>query len=145
MYDLLHGFHAIGWVRLAVFAGLSILGEVVEALLGMVYVAKKGASRHGLIGAAVGGFVGVALGTGSTPIVGSIVGGFVLAFAGAVAGEYWHERRLAASVRIGLHATVGRLLATTAKYVLAVIGTLLVIVAAAPGRAGSPRRRRAAR
>lgn len=132
LYDLLNGFDAIGWGRLAVFAGLLTLGEGLESLLGLVYVAKKGATRYGLVGATLGGFVGAALGTAFTPIVGSIVGGFTLAFVGAVAGEYWHERRLAASVRIGLHATVGRLLATTAKYILAILGAVLVIAAAAP-------------
>jgi hypothetical protein len=126
LYDALHGFGVIGWPRLVIFAALLGVGELIEALLGSVYVAKKGASRWGVVGAFVGGIVGAILGTPVFPIAGTIAGGFLGAFAGAVLGEYLRDRRLEPSLRIGVHATIGKLLAVTAKGALAAAGAVVV-------------------
>jgi uncharacterized protein YqgC (DUF456 family) len=133
LYDLLHGFDAIGWKNLAVFAALLGVGELVEAALGTVYVAKQGATRYGMIGGFVGGMVGAVAGTGVVPVVGTILGSFAGAFGGAVLGEYMREQQLEPSLRIGVHATIGRLLALTAKLALALAGAVVVIRAGFPG------------
>ena len=44
--------------------------------------------------------------------------------------EYWRDRRLDASLRVGLHATVGKLLAALGKMALAVAGATVAAVAA---------------
>jgi len=132
VYDLFFGFSQIGWLWLGVFAGLLVVGEIIESLLGMVYVAKKGATRYGIIGGFVGGLVGAALGSGVVPIVGTLIGTFVGAFVGAVAGEYLRDQQLEPSLRIGWHSTVGRLLATTVKFALSVTGSVLALRAALP-------------
>ena len=132
VYDLFFGFSQIGLTWLAVFAGLLVLGEIVESLLGMVYVAKKGATRYGIVGGFVGGLVGAALGSGVVPILGTLLGTFVGAFVGAVAGEYYRDRQLEPSLQIGWHSTVGRLLATTVKFALSVTGSVLALRAAIP-------------
>lgn len=130
VYDALWGFGAVGPGRLVIFAALLGLGELVEALLGSVYVARRGATRWGVVGAFAGGIAGAVLGSGVAPILGTLAGGFVGAFAGAVAGEFWRDRRLEPSLRIGFHATVGRLLAALVKGALAAAGAVLVAVAA---------------
>lgn len=132
-FDAITGFTAIGWIPLAVFAGLLGVGEAVESLLGMVYVARKGATRWGVIGAFVGGVVGAVLGSGLVPVVGTLIGGLLGAFGGAVGGEYLRDQQLEPSLRIGVHATVGKLLATTVKFGLSVAGTVLVVRAALTG------------
>ena len=129
-YDALWGFGAIGWPRLAAFAALNGVGEVVEALLGSFYVAKRGATRWGVAGAFAGGIVGAIAGSAIAPILGTLAGGFLGAFGGAVLAEYWRDRRLDASLRVGLHATVGKLLAALAKMALAVAGATVAAVAA---------------
>ena len=133
LFDLIAGFEAIGWVWLAVFAGLLAIGEVVESLLGIVYVAKQGATRHGVVGAFLGGILGAILGSGALPVVGTLVGGLAGAFGGAVLGEYLRDQQLEPSVRIGMHATIGKLLATSVKFGLSVAGTVLVVRAALSG------------
>jgi uncharacterized protein YqgC (DUF456 family) len=133
LFDAFTGFSAIGWVPLVIFAGLLGLGEAVESLLGMVYVARKGATRWGVIGAFVGGLVGAVVGSGMVPVLGTLLGGLLGAFAGAVGGEYLRDQQLEPSLRIGLHATVGKLLATTVKFGLSVAGTVVVIRAALTG------------
>lgn len=130
VYDLFFGFSQIGWTWLAVFAGLLVVGEIIESLLGMVYVAKKGATRYGIIGGFAGGLIGAAMGSGVVPIMGTLLGSFAGAFAGAVAGEYLRDQQLEPSLRIGLHSTVGRILATTVKFALSVTGCVLALRAA---------------
>lgn len=132
-YDLFFGFSAVGWLWLGVFAGLLVLGEIVESVLGLVYVAKKGATRYGIVGGFAGGIAGAVLGSGVVPVFGTLIGTVVGAFVGAVGGEYMREQKLEPSLRIGLHSTVGRLLATTVKFALALAGSFLVIRAGAPG------------
>lgn len=130
LYDLAYGFERIGWTWLGVFAGLIVLGEILESLLGTLYVARKGASRYGLLGGFVGGIVGAVVGSGALPVVGTILGSVAGSFGGAVAGEYYRNQQLEPSLRVGWHATVGRLLATTAKFALALTGTVLALRAA---------------
>ena len=130
LYDLLHGFDRIGWTVLGIFAGLLVLGEIVESLLGTLYVARKGATRYGVIGGFVGGIVGAIVGSSAMPLVGTLVGGALGAFGGAVLGEYLRDQRLEPSLRIGWHATVGRLLATSVKFALALSGSILAARAA---------------
>lgn len=132
-FDAITRFSAIGWISLAIFAGLLVLGEVIESVLGSVYVAKKGATRWGILGAFVGGLVGAIAGSGVVPVVGTLLGGLLGAFGGAVAGEYLRDQQLEPSLRIGVHATVGKLLATTVKFGLSVAGTVLVVRAALTG------------
>jgi hypothetical protein len=130
VYDLSFGFSRIGWLWLGVFAGLLVLGEIVESLLGTLYVAKRGATRYGVLGAFVGGIAGAILGSGAVPVVGTILGSIAGSFGGAVLGEYYRNQRLEPSLRVGWHATVGRVLATTTKFTLALIGSFLALRAA---------------
>jgi uncharacterized protein YqgC (DUF456 family) len=130
LFDAAQGFGEIGWITLAIFAGLLVVGEIVESLLGMVYVAKKGATRWGVVGGFVGGVIGAILGSGALPVVGTLIGGLIGAFGGAVAGEYLRDQQLEPSLRIGVHATIGKLLATSVKFGLSVSGTVLVVRAA---------------
>ena len=133
VFDAFTGFSSIGWISLAIFAGLLIVGEVIESALGLVYVAKKGATRWGVVGGFVGGIAGAILGSSAVPVVGTLLGGLAGAFGGAVLGEYLRDQQLEPSLRIGVHATVGKLLATTVKFGLSVAGTVLVIRAALAG------------
>lgn len=125
LWDVFHGFGSIGWVRLVVFAVLLLVGEAVEAALGSLYVARKGASRWGIVGTFLGGILGAIVGSGLMPVAGTLIGAFVGAFAGAVGGEYLRDRRLEPSVQVGFHATVGRLLALSVKGTLAAAGAVL--------------------
>ena len=133
LYDLFYGFQAVGWLPLSGFAVLLGIGEAIEAALGTLYVAKKGATMYGMVGGFIGGIVGAIAGSSVLPIVGTMLGGFVGAFGGAVSGEYLRQQQLEPSLRIGMHATVGRLLAVTVKFSLAMAGTLWVLIEGVPG------------
>jgi uncharacterized protein len=120
LYAAITGFQDVGWGLLLILLGLAVLGEVIESLLGLVYVAAKGATRYGVGGAFVGGLVGATAGSSVLPVIGTILGSFLGAFVGAMFGEYLRERRMEPSLRIGWHAFAGKMLATLIKFALGV-------------------------
>ena len=109
------------------------MGEGIEFLLGTFYVAKKGATKSGVVLAFVGGLVGAALGNSVFPVAGAVLGSFVGGFGGAVVGEYINQKRLEPSLRVGGHAFVGRLLAILVKHVLGLVMVFLILRATFPG------------
>ena len=140
LYDLFHGFGAIGWPWHLGFAALLGLAEGVEFLLGTLYVAKRGASRAGTVGCMVGGFAGAMAGSALLPGAGTVAGGIVGAFGGVILGEYLRDRSRPPDLRLGFHATLGRILAITVKFVLSLAGLAAVgwvAVASLTGK-GSP-------
>jgi len=124
----LTGLSGMTWTWLAVAVGIAILGEVLEAVVGLVVVAKKGGTRWGVAGMFVGGIAGAVLGAPVAPPLGSVVFGFVGAFVGGGVGEYLRSRRLDDAVRIGFWSFVGRSAATAGK-VAAGLCILWIIVA----------------
>jgi uncharacterized protein YqgC (DUF456 family) len=133
IHAIVTGFHPIGWQLLILLLGIALVGEGLEFLIGTFYVAKKGASKVGVGGAFVGGLVGAALGAPLVPIAGAVLGSFVGAFLGAILGEYWRQRRLEPSLRIGGHAFLGKLAAILVKHALGLVIVALILRATWPG------------
>jgi uncharacterized protein YqgC (DUF456 family) len=127
IYDLATGFTTVGWKLLLVMAGIAVVGEIIESFLGLVYVAHKGATKWGVLGAFVGGLAGAIGGTFIMPVVGSLIMGFVGAFAGAVLFEYFYYRSLDKALQTGFFAFIGKLLAMIVKFVLglAIVGIFI--------------------
>jgi len=132
IHALVTGFDPITWKLLLVLLGLALLGEGIEFVVGTFYVAKKGASRYGVIGAFVGGLSGAALGNGVVPVIGAVMGSFAGGFGGAVLGEYYNREKLEPSLRIGGHAFLGRLLAIFIKHAIALLMVFLILKATIP-------------
>jgi uncharacterized protein YqgC (DUF456 family) len=132
IHALVTGFDPIGWQLLLLLLGIALLGEGLEFLVGTFYVAKKGASRAGVICAFVGGLLGAVAGSPLVPIVGAILGSFVGAFLGAILGEYYQQRRLEPSLRIGAHAFCGKMAAILIKHALGLVMVGLVLRATWP-------------
>jgi uncharacterized protein YqgC (DUF456 family) len=133
IHALVTGFDPLGWGLLAGLLALALVGEGIEFLVGTFYVAKKGASRHGVIGGFTGGLLGAVAGTPWLPVIGSILGSFVGAFSGAILGEYYHQRQLEPSLRIGAHAFVGKLTAILIKHAIGLVMVGLILRATWPG------------
>jgi len=127
VHALVTGFDPVGWRLLAVLAGLALVGELIEFVVGTFWVAKQGATKAGVAAAFVGGLVGAVLGNGLLPVAGAVLGSFVGAFGGAVLGEYRRRRRLEPSLRIGGHAFLGRLLAMVIKHALGLVMVFLIL------------------
>jgi len=112
---LVTGFAKLTLIQFLVCVGLAVLAEVIESLLGVVIVAKRGGSKLGMIGSIVGGFAGVLLGGGLFPPVGSVILGFAGAFLGAVFGEILHNPDMKVALHVGFWSFVGRMTAMAAK------------------------------
>lgn len=127
IYDVASGFSTMGWKWLPVMAVMLVVGEIVESFLGVVYVAHKGATKWGVLGAFLGGIFGAIAGGFVIPFVGSIVFGLIGAFAFAVIFEYLFYRKLDHALQTGFFAFVGKLSAMFVKLVLSLLNLGLFI------------------
>jgi len=109
------GFEHLSWLVWIVLLALAVLGEVVEALLGVAAARGFGASKWGMFGTFVGGILGAIAGTAWIPLIGSLIGAFVGAFAGAFVAEWFSGRAVRASARAGTGAFLGKVAATGLK------------------------------
>jgi uncharacterized protein YqgC (DUF456 family) len=125
----LTGLGNLTWWWFIVVVALAAVGEVIEALLGLGVVAKKGGTRWGVVGTFIGGLLGVTLGAPVAPPLGSLVFGFVGAFAGAAGGEYLRNQRVEEALRVGFWSFVGRSLATMGKVSVGFCIVWIIIVA----------------
>ena len=124
----------VGWIGVAVVAGLAVVGEVIEFAAGAAGAAKEGGSRRGMLlailGTVVGSIAGAIIGV-PIPVVGSIIaavgGGALGAFCGAYLGETWKGKTSAESLAVSKAALIGRLLGTMAKLI---VGAVMVVVIA---------------
>jgi uncharacterized protein len=104
------GFVHVGTVGLVIIGVLAALTFVVDFLASLLGAKRAGASPHALIGATLGGIVGLFLG-----IPGIILG----PFAGAVAGELLARRDLLQAGKVGLGTWLGLVAAAVLKVVIA--------------------------
>ena len=127
IYDAFTKFTAVGWPWLLLMVAMAGIGEVIEALLGSVVIARRGATRWGVLGAFVGGIAGAIIGTGVVPVVGSVIFGLVGAFSGAVAGEYIYLNNIRQAIDMGFWAFIGKLQALLVKFALG-LGVLAIFI-----------------
>ena len=112
-------FTHVGWGWLALLFVLAALTYAVDLAATALGAKKFGASPRAVIGALLGGLVGIFLGP-----LGIILG----PFAGAVLAELSLRRDWASAQRAGVGATLGLVLGAVAK--LALAGAMLGIFAA---------------
>lgn len=114
-YDAYYQWQRLGWKWLAVLGALAAAGELAELLSTAIAAQRAGASRRAGIGALVGGFAGMLLLSIPIPVIGTIIGGVVGCFAGALVMELTLHDDLAKGTRVGVSASIGRLLGLVAK------------------------------
>ncbi len=118
------------WPVLYLAAGLALLGEILEFVLGAKGARRAGGSKRGAVLAIVGGIVGAVMGTPLAPVLGTLIGACAGAFAGSLLGDLWAGRPIGHSIDAGKGAAAGRLWGTIAK--MAVGGAIIVLLAVAP-------------
>lgn len=113
------GFEKVGWGTLAAIGVLGLLGSFIDFAAGAFGAKRFGASRAGVVGAAVGALVGVFFG-----LPGVLLGPFV----GAIAGELLARRHPQEAGRAGVGAALGLAFGAAAKLALAftMIGVFLL-------------------
>lgn len=103
-------FEFVGYGWLTVLGLLALLSYAVDFAAGVFGARRFGASRRGMLGAALGAVIGLFFG-----LPGVLLGPFV----GAVLGELSGQRRLDEAGRAGMGASLGLVLGAAAKLALA--------------------------
>ncbi|OGB96049.1 MAG: hypothetical protein A2Z31_10470 [candidate division NC10 bacterium RBG_16_65_8] len=110
VHALATDFNPIGAGRLMVLAGLTALAYVLDYVAGAVGAKKFGGSVWAVVGALVGGVVGLFFGPPGL-LIGPVVG--------AVAGELLKSGEMEHSLKAGFGALVGMVVALLARFALA--------------------------
>ncbi|MCX8114369.1 MAG: DUF456 domain-containing protein [Burkholderiaceae bacterium] len=108
-----------GWT-VGVLAVLAAIGFVVDYVAGAITAQRAGATRFGVIGAAVGTFAGVVTG---------LWGLVFMPLVGAAIGEFIAHRDVLRAGRVGVATWIGLLLGAVAK--LAIVFTMVGVFIAA--------------
>jgi len=104
------GFQRIGSWLLGVLAVLAVIGIAIDYLAAAVSARRVGASRRGVIGAALGTIAGVFTG---------LWGLVFMPLLGAAIGEYLEQRDALRAGKVGLATWLGLLAGTVAKVAIA--------------------------
>ncbi len=117
IYAWVTGGQYVGWpgiISLVVLAGLA---ELVEFVAGGAGAKKAGGSKRAFVGAIVGSILGAIFLSVLIPIpvLGTIFGICAGTFIGALVVEYWVKRNHGQAFRVGLWATIGRLIGIFTK------------------------------
>ena len=127
VYGLITRFQTITVWFLLLLLGLAVVGEIFEFFSNIFGAKHYGASRLGLIGAFLGGIVGVFIGGSFLPILGPLVGGLVGAFVGAFLFELFKKDGSKRAITAGLGAFLGRVAAISVKVFITIIMAVLIL------------------
>ena len=115
---VLAGDGSFTWTWFIGFVLIAASGEIVDQVTGIMGAKKYGASRAGMIGAAIGGIAGGILGTAILPVIGSLIGVFVGCFTLTFLFEYaFSKRTVEESQKAGIGAMMGKAAATAYKFI----------------------------
>jgi uncharacterized protein YqgC (DUF456 family) len=105
-------FTAVGWADLIVLAVLALAGQGLDYAASALGAKKYGGSTWGMIGACIGGTLGL--------ITANIIGLIAGSFAGAVVLELMKGSELKASMKVGYGTLVGFLCGAVGKVIIAI-------------------------
>jgi len=118
-------FDKIELTTLVILLVLTLLGELIEFLLGIIGAKKYEASNRAIVGSIIFGIIGAILGAPFFLGIGSIIGAFAGAFAGAVLFELFQGKKIQQAVSSGWGTLLGRVGGSFAKIF---IGIVMVII-----------------
>ena len=113
-------FQRIGWPTLTILGVLTALAIVVDLVATLLGAKRVGASKLALLGAAIGGVVGIFFG---------LIGIFIFPFVGAVIGEFIARKELGQATKVGVATWLGLLFGALAKLALALTMMGVFVVA----------------
>ena len=115
-------FQRITGVTIAILAVLAVIGVVVDYVAASMSAKRAGASRAGIIGAAIGTIAGIVTG---------LWGLLFMPLVGAAIGEFISHRDALRAGRVGVATWVGLLVGTVVKLAVAftMIGVFIAAIA----------------
>ncbi|MCI0455295.1 MAG: DUF456 domain-containing protein [Candidatus Dadabacteria bacterium] len=125
LYGWYGEFKEITYKVILILIALTILGEVIEYVLGIVGAKKRGASKGAIIASIAGGIVGAIICAPFLFGIGSLIGAFLGAFAGAFLIEYYQGKGVNQAMESGWGALLGRVGGAITK---GFIGVMMIII-----------------
>jgi uncharacterized protein YqgC (DUF456 family) len=119
------GFNEVTVTVLIVLAGLALIGELIEFVLGVYGSKRYKSSNKAILGSIVFGIAGGVLGLPFFLGVGAVIGAFLGAFAGAFLVELLVQRKVDSAVKSGWGAFIGRVAGAVSK---AAIGMTMIVI-----------------
>jgi len=132
-YGWLTDWAHVGVTFVVIFAGVAVVGEVVELAMSAVTARKAGASRRAGWGALIGGFVGMFIFSLPLPLIGTIFGALVGCFVGALVAELTVKKEFAHGAKVGTFSAIGFVLGMVTKIALAMMMAAALVGYAAIG------------
>jgi len=114
-------FKSVSFQVLIVLVLLSVFGEVIEFLLGIIGSKRHKSSNSAIIGSIVGGIIGAVLGAPFLFGGGALLGAFMGAFAGAFLVELYKTKHVNQSIQSGWGALIGRVGGTITKGIIGIV------------------------
>jgi uncharacterized protein YqgC (DUF456 family) len=114
-YDAWYHWQPFGPKWLIALGLIALAGEAAEFFSSAVAARRAGATRRAGLGALAGGILGMLIFSIPVPIVGTIAGGMIGCFIGAVVAEMTAHDDVSRSMKVGLFATIGRVIGLVAK------------------------------
>ena len=114
-YDWCFGWQRFGVRGLALLAGMAVVAELFELLPSLWLARRVGASRRAAWTGLLGGVAGMFVFTLPAPVVGTIAGGVIGCFLGALAGELTVRDEMGGALRVGAASAVGRVIGLAGK------------------------------
>lgn len=123
----------VGWQSVVTLLALATLAEVLEFTLAAAGSRAAGGSVWSMIGAIAGGLIGsIVFLPLPVPVLNTLLGACIGAFAGAAAIEYLVRRDHRHALRVGRDAFKGRVWGMVAKGLCGVAMVIVVIISAWP-------------
>jgi uncharacterized protein YqgC (DUF456 family) len=118
---------SITWLWFVIFLLIAASGEIMDQLTGILGAKKYGATRPGMVGAAIGGIIGAVLGTAVLPLIGSLAGMFAGCFAFTMLFELvFSKRSVDDGSRAGFGALLGKAAAVAYKFMAGFVMLILI-------------------
>jgi uncharacterized protein YqgC (DUF456 family) len=103
------GFNQLNWAFLAALTGAWILGEAAEFFSSAIGAKRAQASRRAVLAAYAGAFLGMLAGTAILPVIGTIAGSMLGAFAAGYWGEYQQTGCGRQARNVAVYVVIGQL------------------------------------
>ncbi len=125
-YAWYDGFQHLEYAALSIIAVIFISGEILEFVSGIIGARRKKAAKRTIPAAMLGAFIGGIWGTGMLPLLGSLAGAVLGAYAAAAIAEYSKVKDWDAAQEVALGVAKGQFAGAVLK-LFAAVGMVAVI------------------
>lgn len=125
-YAWYDGFQHLEHSALMIVGAIFLGGEILEFISGIIGARRKKAAKRTIPAAMLGAFIGGIWGTGMLPLIGSLAGAVLGAYAAAAIAEYTKVKDWEAAQAVALGVAKGQFVGAVLK-LLAAVGMVAVV------------------